>query len=67
MFMRSLLEKGLFFRARKLVPKKKDDRKVFFNFYLKLNIFILCSLTSFRSINFKISTITISGSERKRG
>ncbi|KAL3995503.1 Translocation protein Sec62 family protein [Acanthocheilonema viteae] len=27
MFMRSLLEKGLFFRARKLVPKKKDDRK----------------------------------------
>uniref|UniRef100_A0A915PW63 Translocation protein SEC62 n=1 Tax=Setaria digitata TaxID=48799 RepID=A0A915PW63_9BILA len=26
-FMRSLLEKGLFFRARKLVPKKKDDKK----------------------------------------
>ncbi|VDM91735.1 unnamed protein product, partial [Onchocerca ochengi] len=26
-FMRSLLEKGLFFRARKLVPKKKDERK----------------------------------------
>uniref|UniRef100_A0AAF5PXV6 Translocation protein SEC62 n=2 Tax=Wuchereria bancrofti TaxID=6293 RepID=A0AAF5PXV6_WUCBA len=26
-YMRSLLEKGLFFRARKLVPKKKDDKK----------------------------------------
>ncbi|VDN02369.1 unnamed protein product [Thelazia callipaeda] len=26
-FMRSLLESGLFFRARKLVPKKKDDKK----------------------------------------
>ncbi|VDK73523.1 unnamed protein product [Litomosoides sigmodontis] len=26
-FMRLLLEKGLFFRAKKLVPKKKDDKK----------------------------------------
>ncbi|VDK34497.1 unnamed protein product [Anisakis simplex] len=27
-FMRSLLEKGLFFRARKLVSKRKEDKKV---------------------------------------